>query len=105
MQRTEAEFEMAIHDMCREARLIGYNPVRFQQMLAEQGALATGHQLLTSKRFHDGFTRLWHLNRLDISVECVVLNPTFRTLFSTEELGEVRRHLRELGFDPCCCEL
>ena len=104
MRRIEAEFEKALHDLCHEARSIGYNPIRFQQMLAEQGALATAHQLLAPKGFHDGFTRLWELKRLDISLECVVLSPTFRPLFSTEELDEARRRLRELHFDPCRCE-
>ena len=104
MRRIETEFEKSMHDLCREARSIGYNPVRFQQMLAEHGALSTAHQLLASKVIHDGFTRLWQLNRLDISLECVVLNPAFQPLFGTEELDEARRRLRELRFDPCRCE-
>ena len=104
MTNIEAEFEKTMDDLCREAKSIGYNPIRFQQMLAEQGALATAHQLLASKGFHDGFTKLWELKRLDISLECAVLNPTFRSLFSTEELDEARRRLRALDFDPCRCD-
>lgn len=100
----EARFEQAAHDICRAAREIGYRPVRFQQMLEELGALETAHQLLASKRFHEGFTKLWELRRLDISLECVVLNPSFRQLFSEQELNEARRRLRELGFDYTRCE-
>ena len=101
----EAEFERAAYDICHAAKAIGYRPVRFQQMLDELGAVDTARQLLASRRFHEGFTKLWELGRLDTSLECVVLNPSFRPLFSEQELNEARRRLRELDFDCSSCEL
>ena len=103
MRSIEAEFTQAMVDLCQEARSIGYNPIRFQQMLEEHGALSAAHQLLAARRFHDGFTKLWKLGRLDISLECVALKPKFRELFSNEELSEARRRLQELNFDPLSC--
>ena len=105
MNEVEALLEQAMRDACREARAVGYAPVRFEQMLAEQGTVATAHQLLASNRFDDGFTRLWELKRLDISLECLVLRSAYRSLFTAGELDVARRRLRQLDFDPSCCEL
>ena len=41
----------------------------------------------------DGFTELWELKRLDISVEARALKPEFRNLFSASELAVCRRRL------------
>ena len=51
----EEQFELSAHDICRQSCTLGYSPVRFQQMLSEQGALATARTLLASNRFQDGF--------------------------------------------------
>ena len=104
MSELESQFEDAMYEICRESRRLRYNPTRFLQMLSEQGALVTAHQLLAADRYHDGFERLWKLRRLDLSLECVVLKPVFRPLFSEEELNVARCRLRKLGFDPTNCE-
>ena len=75
MPELESQFEDAMYEICRESRRLGYVPTRFLQMLNEQGALVTAHQLLGSGRHHDGFTRLWDIRLLDLSLECVVLKP------------------------------
>ena len=61
MTELASQLEAAMH---QESRRIGYVPKRFVQMLNEQGAIVTAHQLLASDRCHDGFTRLWNLRRL-----------------------------------------
>lgn len=104
MDELEAKFEEETREICRQARVIRYNPVRFEQMLSEYGALSTARRLLDSDRFHDGFTRLWQEGRLDISLECCVLKPVFRRLFTDQQLNVARRRLRELDFDPTICE-
>ena len=100
MTELETQFEDAMHEICRESRRLGYVPTRFLQMLDDQGALVTAHQLLASDRLHDGFTRLWELRRLDLSLEYIVLKPQFRPLFTEKELNVARRRLDDLGFDP-----
>ena len=35
----------------------------------------------------DGYTALWDRQRLDLTVEAVILDPKWRPLFSSEELG------------------
>ena len=56
----------------REARDIGYTPSIFLRMLNEKGALQTARQLINASQPSDGYTRLWELRRLDLSVEAVV---------------------------------
>ena len=75
MTELAPQLEAAAHEICRDSRRLGYVPTRFLQMLNEQGALVTAHQMLASDHHHDGFTRLWALSRLDLSLECVVLKP------------------------------
>ena len=100
----EAEFEDALWAACRESRSLGYKPTAFEKMLGEHGGVETAHRLLSSFEYQDGFRRLWELRRLDLSLECQVLREQYRGLFSTVELDEARKRLRQLEYDPCCCE-
>ena len=104
MTELVSQLEAAMHEIRRESRRLGYVPTRFLQMLNEQGVLVTAHQLLASDRHHDGFTRLWDLRRLALSLECVVLKPVFRPLSTEKELNIARCRLRKLDFDPTNCE-
>lgn len=104
MTELESQLEDAMNEICRESRRLGYIPTRFLQMLSDQGALVTARQLLASDRYHDGFERLWRLRRLDLSLECIVLKPVFRPLFTEKELNVARRRLDDLGFNPTNCE-
>ena len=100
----EAEFEEALWRSCRESRVLGYKPIAFEIMLDDQGAIETAHLLLATFEYQDGFRRLWELGRLDLSLECHVLMPIYRALFTADELDEARKRLRLLNYDPCCCE-
>ena len=104
MTELASQLEAAMHEICRESRRLGYVPTRFLQMLNEQGALVTAHQLLAPDRHHDSFTRLWDLLRLDLLPRCVVLEPVFRLQFIEKELNVARCRLRKLDFDPTNCE-
>ena len=46
----------------------------------------------------DGFTTLWELKRLDLSVEAYVLRPEYAPLFTEEERGIARARLRQYGY-------
>ncbi|OBH92528.1 hypothetical protein A5678_08705 [Mycobacterium sp. E2733] len=78
----------------------GYPANYYLEMLYRDGALATAHHLLASRNVSDGFTALWRKNRLDLTVENVVLQPEFRSLFSEDEMAAARRRLADHGFHP-----
>ena len=50
-----------------------YKATRFLQMLHEHRGLATAQILLHSATVSDGYTALWERDRLDLTVEALVL--------------------------------
>jgi len=78
---------------------IGYNPTRFNQMVAEHGGVGAAHLLLQGADASDGFTTLWEHGRLEMSVEAVVLVPWYADLFTNDERAIARRRLTDHRFD------
>lgn len=68
----EREFQKAV-SMCID---LGYRPSYFLQMLRDYGPVDTAIRLVTAPKFHEGFTRLWELRRLDLTVKAIIIrNP------------------------------
>jgi hypothetical protein len=78
----------------------GYTATYYLEMLHEYGGFETARRLLASRTVSDGFTALWGKNRLDLTVENVVLQPEFQSLFTRDELTTARGRLADYGFDP-----
>jgi hypothetical protein len=76
----------------------GYNATRFLQMVSNYGSLRTAKQLLATNEPSDGFTVLWGRGRLDLTVENLVLNPKYQTLFSPDEIAVARERLIAYGY-------
>ena len=89
---------------CRAKEECNYNATYFLNMLSEYGGVETAHRLLASAAPQAGFTKLWECERLDLTVECLVLNKQFEPLFAEHERGKARQRLRDYGFDPGGCE-
>ena len=58
MTELASQLEAAMHEIYRESRRLGDVPTRYLQMLNEQGARVTTHQLFAPDRHHDALTRL-----------------------------------------------
>ena len=105
MRNLEHEFDEAMMEVYRLAKKeCGYNSTYFLRMLGDHGGLGTAHRLLSGNEPQSGFARMWECGRLDITVECLVLNPRFQELFEERELEIARRRLRRYGYDPERCE-
>lgn len=76
----------------------GYNATYFRSMLAEIGPVATAKKLLASPTVSDGFASLWERGRLDLTVEALVLDARFETLFDLDELEVARRRLEQFDY-------
>ena len=76
----------------------GYSASYFIQMVNDRGALQTAQYLLSVDDPQSGFTRLWECGRLDLTVEAQVIKPSFRPLFTKNEISTARRRLDELGY-------
>ncbi len=97
----EEHFHEAMLDVYRQAKSqCRYNATYFLQMVNERGGLQAARDLLHAPGISDGFTKLWECGRLDLTVESVVLQPTWRGLFSDDERAIAQRRLRDLGFAP-----
>jgi hypothetical protein len=99
------DFHHAMIDSYKRAKSeCGYNAARFLSMIGQHGAEKTARMLLASQDTASGFTELFMLKRLDLSLECMVLQPRWRYLFSERELETARRRLRSVNHDPSQCE-
>ena len=94
----ERDFDRAMRQLYLDARDAGYNATYFVRMLNELGGVLTAKRLVGSTQPSDGFTRLWEMDRLELSVEALVLDAKWRTLFSDIERGAARRRLMEYGW-------
>lgn len=75
-----------------------YRPTRFLQMLSKHGGIKTAKTLIKTPGGTDGFTRLWELGRLDLSVEALVIRDKYRDLFSQDEINKCRSILMEYKY-------
>lgn len=79
--------------------LYGYRPTYFLRMLENYGPVNTATQLATANKFHEGFTKLWELGRLDLTVEAIMLRDPHRELFPKEVLAKASSRLKALGYN------
>jgi len=75
-----------------------YNAAYFIQMVVEYGGVKTAQKLLASAEPSSGFTVLWEHQRLDLSVEALVLRPDYFPLFTDQEREIAQTRLVEYGF-------
>lgn len=99
-----AGFDQALRDVSEAAKRLKppYHPTAFRQMLAEHGGKGTADRLLAASNPSSGFTELFLRGRenLKLSLEYVVLQSPWRTLFTADQLAIARRRLLDVG-----CEL
>jgi hypothetical protein len=98
VEALEARFHQGLLDTYELLkRKYRYNASYFLHMLLEYGGVETARRLLWKDDISDGFTTLWELKRLDLSVEAFVLRPECASLFTEEERGIARARLKEYG--------
>ena len=72
-----------------------YYPNYFCRMVKERGGLETAKYLLSTEDPQYGLARLWELDRLDLSVEYLVLRRRYAPLFIERELAEAKKRLTD----------
>lgn len=84
---------------CRAKSEENYTASIFFRMLNDRGGLATAKYLINSEPPSEGYTRLYELGRLDLTVEAVVIDePRWHSLFTAEELAKARRRLSDYRY-------
>jgi hypothetical protein len=79
-------------------RELHYNASYFIQMVAEHGGLKTAQKLLWTADVSSGFTVLWEHQRLDLSVEALVLQEKYDPLFTDGDRKIARDRLEQYGY-------
>jgi hypothetical protein len=97
---TESDLAEALRELWRQARLIGFTDRTFLPMLESLGALATVRRLVLSPAVPHGFTRLWELKHLELTVEYEVLKPKWAALVGEEVRAAARARLLAYGMAP-----
>jgi hypothetical protein len=94
-------FDRAVLDIIERCRAeLRYNPRYFRVMVTQYGALGATRRLLNAPAVSDGFVTLWERQRLDLSVEALVLDERFAHFFSDEEREIARKRLHDFGYGP-----
>jgi hypothetical protein len=75
-----------------------YNAARFLQMLYDHRGLETARILLHALHISEGYLALWERNRLDLTVEALILAPEWHSLFTEQERDIARGRLAEYGY-------
>jgi 5-methylcytosine-specific restriction enzyme A len=94
----EKQLEGELRRCVEECRTLSYTPSYFVQMIDDRGALGACRKLIDDNNPSEGFTKLWELGRMDLTVEAVALRPPYKALFTQVERLKARRRLEEYGY-------
>ena len=96
----EEEFDLAMENIYYRAKdEVGYSATRFFQMLIDYRGIETARRLVNANTPSDGYTELWMRKRLDLTVEALVIQENWQTLFEPEEIERARNRLREYEYE------
>lgn len=89
------EFNKAMFSLYQQTKTqTSYNPKTFHNMLIEHGGVKTAQILLGKAQPSEGYTTLYELHRLDLTIEAFIWdNPKFHELFSPDELNIAKKRL------------
>jgi len=55
-------------------------------------------KLVMAPTYHEGLTRLWELERLDLTVEAIIIREPYSELFPEEVVNKAKEKLKQLGY-------
>lgn len=99
MDAIEEKFHTAMICIYEDAKKAGYNASYFLRMVSDLGGVETAYRLIMANKPSDGFTNLWELGRLDLSVEALILAPEWEYLFGEEERAFARKRLEAYAYE------
>jgi hypothetical protein len=93
----QALFDRTVFEAYESWKTIGYRATRFRQMLGRHGGVETARRLLQIRGVSPGFERLRDAQRLEETIEFILLRPEFAPLFTADEQATARRRLLDNG--------
>ena len=99
-ENLEAEFHDAMVNIYHTAAEQGYRPRYFLNMVSEHGGLSAAKRLINSSNAQQGLYRLSQMGLLHVSLEALILQERWQSLFTDDERRKARERLSELGYNP-----
>jgi hypothetical protein len=81
MSEIDNEFQARVLAALAECHRLGYHPTDFERMLEDARASRVAEKLVLSGEVQSGFKRLAEMHRLDLTVEAIMIEPQFESLF------------------------
>ena len=97
--RAEIEFHNEVVRGAKALKSDGYNPVRFMHMVYDIGAPDAARQLIGASGTSDGFTTLYEMQLLHMSIEAMALLPWYASLFTPPQITSARARLAAHQFN------
>lgn len=91
-------FNSEMKHVYKNAAAVGVKFTRLRNMLESEEGYKVAIELISKPKVTDGVTNLWEIERLDLSIEALVLQKRFRSLFSEEVISKAKRTLTDLGY-------
>ena len=94
------EFEKRIWEtikICEEK--FDYKPTIFINMVYEHGMVDAVKRLINTSKPSSGYTKLWELNALNLSLEAIILEDEWKNIFTEEERMKAKKRLKEYGYN------
>ena len=76
-----------------------YKATIFLRMVTEHGGVEAARRLLATPYLPDGFAELWQRGFLDLTMEALVVQQPWCTLFTEQELATARKRLADQTAD------
>jgi len=77
-----------------------YNPTILIDMINKYGGIEAVQRLINSSEPTYGYTKLWELKALDLSLEAIILEKEWFELFTEGDRIKARNRLKEYGYTP-----
>lgn len=93
------KFNEEVLNSIKEIKKEIYSPTRFIIMMHEHNnnAFEVAQKIVT-KNITMGLQELYEHNRLDLSIEAMIIKPEYEKLFSPEIINTCKRKLKQLGY-------
>ena len=101
--RLEDEFHRALENHVYADIKSHDFPEFLLQAMRRYGGVFAAKQFLSVSPVRSGLVELREQGRLDKSVEALMLQERWNTLFSVRELKLARQRLKDLGYEPDPC--
>lgn len=100
-EKLEKEFYEELHKIYYKIKdaEISYNPKRYKQLIDANKGVNAARKLLSDNEISYGLMTLWEGKMLDTSVECLVLQDKWHSLFTPEELNQAEEKLKKLNYN------